>query len=110
MATRPAMRIISSSVRPSLRASHASRCCVAQHQSRQNSTEHSTSGRKTHFGFETVDEAEKQGRVAGVFTSVADSYDKMNDFMSLGIHRLWKYEALPGSNFQLVLFMLTSPY
>lgn len=49
-----------------------------------------TSDRPTHFGYETVTEAEKQQRVAGVFTSVAESYDKMNDFMSLGIHRLWK--------------------
>lgn len=50
-----------------------------------------TSDRPTHFGYETVTEAEKQQRVAGVFTSVAETYDKMNDFMSLGIHRLWKY-------------------
>jgi hypothetical protein len=28
--------------------------------------------------------------VAGVFSNVAASYDTMNDFMSLGIHRLWK--------------------
>jgi ubiquinone/menaquinone biosynthesis C-methylase UbiE len=28
--------------------------------------------------------------VAGVFSSVADSYDVMNDAMSLGIHRYWK--------------------
>lgn len=47
----------------------------------------------THFGFETVPEAEKAGRVEGVFTSVASRYDVMNDVMSLGIHRLWK-EAL----------------
>jgi len=30
--------------------------------------------------------------VAEVFSSVADSYDLMNDAMSLGIHRLWKDE------------------
>lgn len=35
-------------------------------------------------------EREKQARVAEVFSGVAESYDKMNDFMSLGIHRLWK--------------------
>ncbi|KAF4634427.1 hypothetical protein G7Y89_g3678 [Cudoniella acicularis] len=46
--------------------------------------------RTTHFGFETVAEAEKEARVAGVFSNVATSYDAMNDFMSLGIHRLWK--------------------
>jgi len=33
----------------------------------------------THFGFETVPEEEKAGRVAGVFTSVAGKYDVMND-------------------------------
>lgn len=46
--------------------------------------------RKTHFGYETVTEAEKQERVAGVFTSVAESYDRMNDLMSFGWHRVWK--------------------
>ena len=44
----------------------------------------------THFGFQDVPEAEKAGRVHGVFTSVASKYDVMNDAMSLGIHRLWK--------------------
>jgi demethylmenaquinone methyltransferase/2-methoxy-6-polyprenyl-1,4-benzoquinol methylase len=44
----------------------------------------------THFGFETVPEAEKAGRVHGVFTSVASKYDVMNDLMSMGIHRIWK--------------------
>ena len=46
--------------------------------------------RTTHFGFETVREADKAGRVHGVFSSVASRYDLMNDAMSLGIHRLWK--------------------
>ena len=44
----------------------------------------------THFGFETVPESEKAGRVKGVFGSVASKYDIMNDVMSFGIHRLWK--------------------
>ncbi len=48
----------------------------------------------THFGFETVDEAEKARRVAGVFTSVASKYDLMNDLMSVGLHRLWKRFAV----------------
>ncbi|CUH34065.1 Ubiquinone/menaquinone biosynthesis methyltransferase ubiE [Jannaschia seosinensis] len=48
------------------------------------------SGRTTHFGYETVPEEEKAGRVHGVFSSVASKYDVMNDAMSLGIHRLWK--------------------
>ncbi|MGI3169854.1 bifunctional demethylmenaquinone methyltransferase/2-methoxy-6-polyprenyl-1,4-benzoquinol methylase UbiE [Pseudooceanicola sp. C21-150M6] len=49
-----------------------------------------TDDRTTHFGFETVPEGEKAGRVQGVFSSVASRYDVMNDVMSLGIHRLWK--------------------
>lgn len=44
----------------------------------------------THFGFETVPEGEKAGRVQGVFSSVANKYDIMNDVMSVGIHRIWK--------------------
>ena len=44
----------------------------------------------THFGFETVPEAEKAIKVQSVFTSVAEKYDVMNDVMSMGIHRIWK--------------------
>ena len=51
----------------------------------------------THFGFETVAEEEKAKRVAGVFTSVADKYDVMNDLMSVGLHRLWKRFAISVS-------------
>ncbi|MCA3072890.1 MAG: bifunctional demethylmenaquinone methyltransferase/2-methoxy-6-polyprenyl-1,4-benzoquinol methylase UbiE [Rhodocyclaceae bacterium] len=46
--------------------------------------------RKVDFGFESVAEEEKARRVAGVFDSVADRYDLMNDLMSGGMHRLWK--------------------
>ncbi len=42
------------------------------------------------FGYEDVAPAEKTQRVGGVFTSVASSYDLMNDAMSGGMHRLWK--------------------
>ena len=48
------------------------------------------SEKTTHFGFETVPESEKAGRVQGVFGSVASRYDIMNDVMSGGIHRVWK--------------------
>ncbi|MGB0664582.1 MAG: bifunctional demethylmenaquinone methyltransferase/2-methoxy-6-polyprenyl-1,4-benzoquinol methylase UbiE [Pontibacterium sp.] len=49
-----------------------------------------TNTEKTHFGYEQVDVADKQKRVADVFHSVAAKYDIMNDLMSGGIHRLWK--------------------
>ena len=49
-----------------------------------------TDDKTTHFGFETVPEDQKSGRVQGVFNSVASKYDIMNDVMSVGIHRIWK--------------------
>jgi demethylmenaquinone methyltransferase/2-methoxy-6-polyprenyl-1,4-benzoquinol methylase len=45
---------------------------------------------QTHFGFEQVSEDDKARRVAGVFDSVVQRYDLMNDLMSGGLHRLWK--------------------
>src|SRR5271155_939219 len=42
------------------------------------------------FGFRDVPEAEKEGLVREVFSSVAARYDLMNDLMSAGIHRIWK--------------------
>jgi demethylmenaquinone methyltransferase / 2-methoxy-6-polyprenyl-1,4-benzoquinol methylase len=49
---------------------------------------------QTHFGYETVDERDKARRVRGVFDSVAERYDLMNDLMSLGLHRAWKAYAV----------------
>ena len=45
---------------------------------------------QTHFGYQSVDESDKAGRVRGVFDSVARRYDIMNDLMSMGMHRAWK--------------------
>jgi demethylmenaquinone methyltransferase/2-methoxy-6-polyprenyl-1,4-benzoquinol methylase len=53
---------------------------------------------QTHFGFETVDEADKARRVRGVFDSVASKYDLMNDLMSGGLHRLWKAYTVTVAN------------
>ena len=48
----------------------------------------------------------KKGLVEGVFDQVYDRYDLMNDFMSLGIHRLWKKSLInmmgPSVNKKLV--------
>ncbi|KAK6457658.1 mitochondrial C methyltransferase [Scheffersomyces xylosifermentans] len=60
----------------------------------------------THFGYKTVKKEDKEKLVGDVFSSVASSYDVMNDAMSLGIHRLWKSHFInrldagmrPGSN------------
>ena len=40
----------------------------------------------------------KKGLVKNVFNDVYDQYDLMNDFMSLGIHRLWKKTLLSMMN------------
>ena len=52
----------------------------------------------THFGFESVAEADKAHRVRGVFDAVAPKYDVMNDLMSLGLHRAWKTYAVAVAN------------
>tara|TARA_B100000029_G_C17344379_1_gene876467 strand:+ start:87 stop:791 length:705 start_codon:yes stop_codon:yes gene_type:complete len=48
----------------------------------------------------------KKGLVDNVFNKVFDKYDLMNDFMSLGIHRIWKKNLMnwmnPSSNKTLV--------
>lgn len=51
----------------------------------------------THFGYQEVPVEEKAGHVADVFHSVASKYDVMNDLMSLGIHRLWKWITINQS-------------
>ncbi|MET0384157.1 MAG: bifunctional demethylmenaquinone methyltransferase/2-methoxy-6-polyprenyl-1,4-benzoquinol methylase UbiE [Burkholderiaceae bacterium] len=53
---------------------------------------------QTHFGYQTVDEAEKARKVRGVFDSVAGKYDLMNDLMSAGMHRAWKKYAVAVAN------------
>ena len=53
---------------------------------------------QTHFGYEQVAEAEKARRVAGVFDSVAQRYDLMNDLMSGGLHRAWKAYTVAVAN------------
>ena len=58
----------------------------------------------THFGYSSVDVADKAGLVRDVFDSVASRYDLMNDLMSGGMHRLWKRftidhaDARPGQS------------
>ncbi len=51
----------------------------------------------THFGYREVPVSEKARHVAEVFHSVAGKYDLMNDLMSMGIHRLWKWFTINNS-------------
>lgn len=71
-----------------------------------SSSSSSGSDSTTHFGFKSVNVEDKEKLVGGVFSSVAASYDVMNDVMSMGIHRLWKNHFInrldagmrPGAN------------
>ncbi len=54
--------------------------------------------KQTHFGYQTVSWEEKGQKVASVFQSVAENYDLMNDLMSFGIHRLWKWFTIALSH------------
>ena len=58
------------------------------------------------FGFRDVPEDEKSRLVGKVFSSVAKSYDAMNDLMSGGVHRLWKAAMIdwlaPSADMQLI--------
>lgn len=89
MATRSNLGICTNVLRPLTRTTrllHPSYNSIP----RFRTTEAAGADRITRFGYESVTESEKQERVASVFTNVAESYDKMNDLMSLGVHRLWK--------------------
>lgn len=70
-------------------------------QSNATSSQPGSSSSTTHFGYRTVASEEKEHLVKNVFSSVASSYDVMNDAMSLGVHRLWKDDFIkllrPGS-------------
>ena len=73
------------------------RNCTTAQQSHQNKSSdqsrtnsHRADDPQTHFGYRNVPLSSKQTLVSSVFSSVAPSYDLMNDYMSLRIHRLWK--------------------
>lgn len=72
------------------------RCCTRYLSSSPSAQKESSYS--THFGFRNVDINEKEKLVREVFSSVADSYDVMNDLMSGGIHRCWKDQFVARSS------------
>jgi demethylmenaquinone methyltransferase / 2-methoxy-6-polyprenyl-1,4-benzoquinol methylase len=50
------------------------------------------------FGYADVRPEQRQSRVNGVFSSVAERYDLMNDLMSAGLHRAWKSDFITWLN------------
>ena len=53
-----------------------------------------TKHKEVSLGFSKIPESEKTNAVRSIFAGVADHYDVMNDLMSLGMHRAWKYHAV----------------
>jgi len=64
----------------------------------ENTASQSNDETTVSFGFRAVAEGERQGLVNGVFASVAERYDLMNDLMSGGLHRLWKRDLITMLN------------
>lgn len=58
------------------------------------------------FGFTDVSLDDKKRRVNDVFSSVAADYDSMNDYMSLGLHRLWKRHLIAQARIRPGYFVL----
>ena len=42
--------------------------------------------------------------IKSLFNDVADSYDLLNDVLSLGLHRVWKRELLNVMNYNVALY------
>jgi len=53
---------------------------------------------KVDFGFRRVAPEKKAPLIRGVFDSVSERYDLMNDLMSGGLHRLWKNSMINWLN------------
>ncbi|CAM9229153.1 unnamed protein product [Chrysoparadoxa australica] len=68
-----------------------------------------TGSSSTHFGYQSVDAEAKKGMVGGVFSSVASSYDVMNDLMSAGVHRIWKDDFVQMMRLEAMLKAGGSP-
>ncbi|XP_013104480.1 2-methoxy-6-polyprenyl-1,4-benzoquinol methylase, mitochondrial-like [Stomoxys calcitrans] len=57
---------------------------------RVSETHKSSEKRTKFFGSEQVTPGERNQKVNKMFTDMADSYDRLLDVMSLGMHRVWK--------------------
>jgi demethylmenaquinone methyltransferase/2-methoxy-6-polyprenyl-1,4-benzoquinol methylase len=53
---------------------------------------------KAKFGYKDINKSDKPKEVNKIFTSVSNRYDLMNDFMSFGLHRVWKRQFIKLCN------------
>ncbi|HAW44825.1 MAG TPA: bifunctional demethylmenaquinone methyltransferase/2-methoxy-6-polyprenyl-1,4-benzoquinol methylase UbiE [Sutterella sp.] len=59
-------------------------------------TQHDT--KTTDFGFKDIPEDQKAQEVHAVFDSIAANYDRMNDILSFGLHRVWKKRCIESAD------------
>ncbi len=71
-----------------LQLSKHARCFVNSHRCSESEK------KRADFGFKDVNAEDKERMVKDIFSKVAEKYDVMNDFMSMGAHRLWKDELI----------------
>jgi demethylmenaquinone methyltransferase/2-methoxy-6-polyprenyl-1,4-benzoquinol methylase len=50
------------------------------------------------YGLKKIPISQKRHKIANLFEEVSNDYDKMNDIMSLGAHRLWKKDLVEKIN------------
>ena len=65
----------------------------------------STENNSYDFGFKRTTHSEKTQRVNKFFDGAADTYDILNDVISLGMHRLWKNMFIHQIGILLIRFV-----
>ena len=50
--------------------------------------------KKVIYGLKKIPISEKRQKISSLFEEVSNDYDKMNDIMSLGTHRIWKRDLV----------------
>lgn len=50
--------------------------------------------KKVYYGRQKISINEKRKNIENIFSEVSTNYDKMNDIMSLGTHRIWKKDLV----------------
>ena len=55
---------------------------------------------KVFYGRKKISINEKRNNISKIFSEVSNNYDKMNDIMSFGTHRLWKKDLVERVSYE----------
>ena len=56
---------------------------------------------KVFYGRKKISISKKRENISRIFTEISNNYDKMNDIMSLGTHRIWKNDLVNRVSYNL---------